>query len=54
MISDIASVYESSSMTFFGRLMRFGGGGIKSVSVDRRTRALEFVGCNAIVTELGC
>lgn len=40
-ISDIASVYVSSSITFLGRLIRFGGGGIKPESVERRTTALE-------------
>jgi len=43
MISDMASVYASSSRTFLGRLIRFGGGGggINSVSRERRTRAEE-------------
>ncbi len=39
-ISDIAFVYVSSSIAFLGRLIRFGGGGggISSVSIERRTR----------------
>jgi hypothetical protein len=37
-----ASVYVSSSRTLGGRLIRLtGGGGIRSVSVDLRMRALE-------------
>lgn len=49
-IWDSASVYVSSSMTFFGRLMRFvgGGGGISSVSALLRTRALDGAGSDAM------
>jgi len=35
------SVYVSSSSTLRGRFIRFGGGGINSVSVRRRTKALD-------------
>ena len=48
MISEIASVYDSSSMTFFGRLMRFGGGGINAVSFERRARARDLRGSIAM------
>ena len=54
MIFDNASVYVSSSITFFGRLIFFdgGGGGIRSVSVLLRTRALDMEPCASIV-EMG-
>jgi hypothetical protein len=46
----MASVYDSSSITFFGRFIRFGGGGIICMSVERRDRALDFAaGINDIL-----
>ena len=48
MISDIASVYDSSSITFFGRLIRFVGGGISWVSFERLERVVDWVGTKAI------
>jgi hypothetical protein len=49
MISDIASVYDSSSITFFGRLMRFGGGGISWESFERFVSAVDLAGTRAMV-----
>jgi hypothetical protein len=40
-------------MTFFGRFMRLGGGGISSVSFERRAKAPDFDNSKAMVEKFG-